>query len=729
MSMKWVSGSLSRAFVLALATVATAPTASLAAGDIDWTRLKNADSEPQNWFTGGRDKDGTYYSPLTLINDKNVDKLGFAWAGDLGTARAQEATPIVVDGVMYASGTWGYVYAVNAATGKELWRYDPDVPGQVGRNPCCDVVNRGVAVFKGKVYVASLDGRLHALDAATGKQIWEVDTIVDHSLTYASTGAPQIAKNVVMIGNAGGDMDFGGVRGYVTAYDLETGQQKWRFFTVPPAPGQPLENPELAIAEKTWDPNRGPIYKGGATVWDGFSYDPDLNLVYFGTGNAAPYDARQLGPKNGDDLFAASIVAVNPDTGRMSWYYQTTPGDHWDYDAVQKMVLANVKIDGKPQRVLMQANKNGFFYVLNAKSGKLLSAKNFSFINWATKVDMKTGRPVLAPASNWYDKPSNVYPSWAGAHTWPPMSYNLKTGLVYIPVVDVPSVWVDMAHNGGSVKYLNGFFSANGVITDDSYDAESMKELFGHMPSLQELKAAHKGKLTRELIRAWDPIKQKPVWEHETSSGMRNYDGGIMSTAGNLVFQGRGSGELWVYAADTGKVLKTIQTGNHIMSAPMTYAVDGVQYVAVQVGYGGTAMATSAIQPSSAALKYENTNRIITFKLGGGEVPTPAPRVDPDFPKPPEQTASVEQIKHGEVKFTEQCVRCHMFGPSITPDLRKLTPETHAEFKNILLHGARSANGMGNFSDLLSESDVEDIHAYLIEQERQGYAEQQAAKK
>lgn len=726
--MKLVSGSLCRVALLALTALCTTSLAQ-AAGDVDLPRLMKADSEPQNWLTGGRDKDGTYFSPLKQINDKNIDQLGFAWADDLGTARAQEATPIVVDGVMYTSGTWGYVYAVNAATGKEMWRYDPEVPGQIGRNPCCDIDNRGVAVYHGKVYVASLDGRLHALDAATGKQVWEVDTIIDHSLTYASTGAPQIAKNVVMIGNAGGDMDFGGVRGYVTAYDLETGAQKWRFFTVPPAPGQPLEHHELKIAEKTWDPNRSPIYKGGATVWDGFSYDPELNLVYFGTGNAAPYDARQLGPKNGDDLFAASIIAVNPDTGRMSWYYQTTPGDHWDYDAVQKMVLANVKIGGKSQRVLMQANKNGFFYVLNAKTGKLISAKNFSFVNWASKIDMKTGRPVVTKDADWYTTPKNVYPSWAGAHTWPPMSYSPQTGLVYIPVVDVPSVWVDLAHNGGTLKYLNGFFTANGVITDDSYDAESMKELFGHMPSLQELKAARKGKLTRELIRAWDPIKQKQVWEHETSSGMRNYDGGIMSTAGNLVFQGRGSGDLVIYAADTGKVLKTIQTGSHIMAAPMTYAVDGVQYVSVQVGYGGTAMATSAIQPSSAALKYENTNRIITLKLGGGDVPTPAPRIDPLFPKPPEVEITQAQIKAGELKFNEQCVRCHMFGPSITPDLRKLSPETHGEFKNILLHGERAPMGMGNFSDLLSETDVENIHAFLIDQERQGYADQESAAK
>ena len=383
----------------ALLLINLAPAGAAApAGAVDAARLQAADSEPQNWFTGGRDKDGTYYSPLTTINADNVKDLGFAWSYDLGTPlRGQEATPIVIDGVLYTSGTWGYVYAVDAATGRELWRYDPKADYQAARNPCCDLVNRGVAVWKGKVYVASVDGRLHALNAATGEKIWEVDTIADHKLPYASTGAPQIAGEVVIIGNAGSDMGRGGVRGYVSAYDLQTGALKWRFYTVPPAVGQPFENPELAAAAKTWDSHRDAQYQGGGTAWDGLAYDPELNLVYFGTANAAPYDLRQLGPAKLDGLYTASIIALHADTGRLAWYYQTTPHDHWDFDADQKMILADLDIDGVPQHVLMQASKNGFFYVLDRKSGKLLSAKNYTYINWASGVDMKTGRPMPTP--------------------------------------------------------------------------------------------------------------------------------------------------------------------------------------------------------------------------------------------------------------------------------------------------------------------------------------------
>jgi quinohemoprotein ethanol dehydrogenase len=689
--------------------------------------MKAAPSEPDNWLAGGRDQDGTYYSPLTRINDKNVGGLGFAWQYDLGTHRGQEATPIVVDGVMYTSGTWGYVYALDAHTGKELWRYDPGAAHLAARNPCCDLVNRGVAVWKGRVYVASVDGRLHALDAATGKRVWEVDTIADHTLPYSSTGAPQIAGHVVVIGNSGADMGHGAVRGYVSAYDVATGALKWRFYTVPPDRGKPYENPELAMADKTWDPQREPQYKGGGTVWDGFAYDPQLNLVYFGTANAAPYDSRQLGPSNLDELFTASILAVDADSGRLAWHYQTTPHDRWDYDAVQKLVMADLTLGGRTRHTITQASKNGFFYVLDRKSGELLSAAAYTYVNWASGVDMKTGRPVPTAQGDWYSGPKNVYPSWAGGHTWHPMSYSLSTHLMYIPVLDVPNVWVDMVHNGGSVTYLDGFFTGNGIMPDDTYDAADLKPLFGPLPDLKSIAASRKEKLVRELIRAWDPVAQRTVWEHETSSGVRGYDGGVMSTAGNLVFQGRGDGKLWVYAADSGKILKTLQTGSHIMAAPMTYAIGGEQFVAVQAGYGGAAITVGTIPPSSAAVAYQNVNRIIVFKLGGPPVPTPPPRVEPPVPKPPAQTASEAHIRAGEIKFIQECSRCHVLGPSSTPDLRRLDPGLQGIFKDIVLRGAVAPTGMERFDDLLSEADVDNIHAYLIDESWKAYKAQEAA--
>jgi quinohemoprotein ethanol dehydrogenase len=574
------------------------------------------------------------------------------------------------------------------------------------------------------VYVASIDGRLFALEAETGKKIWSVDTIIDHSLSYSSGGAPLIAGNAVVIGNSGGDMDSGGVRGYVSAYDLTSGSLHWRFFTVPPAPGKEFEHPELAVAAKTWSPARHPKNAGGATVWDGMTYDPALNLLYFGTGNVAPIEPRKVGEKSTDDLFACSILALNPDTGRMAWYYQTTPGDQWDFDATQKLVLADIRIAGRLQHVLMQANKNGFFYILDRKTGRLLSAKNFTFVNWASSVNLETGRPMVQPRAEYYQRPSNIYPSSVGGHTWQPMSFNPTTGLVYIPVVDASNVLINLPANGGRLKYFNGAFGTSGMMPDDNYDPSASRELFGPLPSLESIRAERPGKLVRELIRAWDPVRQKTVWEHETSSGTRSYDGGVLSTAGNLVFQGRGTGELVAYAADTGVQLKSLKTGSHIMAAPITYAVDGAQYVAVQTGYGGAGIAGS-IPPQSAAQKYDNENRILVFKLDGGTVPLPALSSTAPFPAPPQSTATKAELERGEEKFTEQCARCHALGPNITPDLRKLPPAIHAVFKDIVLKGTFASLGMEGFADILDDNDVDAIHAYLIGEQRRAYEAQQ----
>jgi len=308
------------------------------------------------------------------------------------------------------------------------------------------------------------------------------------------------------------------------------------------------------------------------------------------------------------------------------------------------------------------------------------------------------------------------------------MSYDPARRLVYIPVVDTPSVWVDLVHNGGALPFLDGFFTTNGIFPDDSYEAADLKRLYGPLPDLETLKAERKVKLVRELIRAFDPVGGKIVWEHETSSGMRGYDGGITSTAANLVFQGRGSGGLWVYAGDTGKVLRIIQTGSHIMAAPTTYAVKGVQYVAVQVGYGGTGIAEGPAPPRSAVNKYRNVSRVIALKLGGGAVPPPPARLDEPFDKPPEQTASQAAIDAGEVEFVSECSRCHALGINVTPDLRRLNPGLHAEFKEIVLRGLLAPAGMERFDDILSEQEVENIHAYLIDRSWAAYRAQEAAK-
>jgi quinohemoprotein ethanol dehydrogenase len=702
--------------------------AALAMGDVDGARLHSADLTPRNWYTLGRDQNQTYYSPLAEIGSGNADRLGFAWSYDLGTLRGQEATPIVVDGVMFTSGTWGYVYALDAATGKELWTFDPKADPRAARNPCCDLVNRGVAVWKGKVFVASVDGRLHALDAKTGTVLWQADTIIDHTLPYSSTGAVYIAGDLAMIGNSGADMEEGGVRGYVSAYHVDTGELAWRFYTVPGAPGEPPEDEAMALAASTWNPGRPAKFKGGGTVWDGFAYDPKARLLYFGTANPTPYDLRLLGGPPGDALFTASIVALDADTGRLAWHYQTTPGDRWDFDAVQKLILADLEISGATVPVIMQANKNGFFYVLERRTGRFLSAQNFTYVNWATEIDPASGRPRLAAKGDWFSGPKMVYPSWAGGHSWPPMSFSPQTGLVYIPAIDAPSVWIDLSRKDGKVNAINGFFTTLGLFPDDTYDAQALKPYFGPMPDREGLEASREVKLVRELIRAWDPRAQKLIWEHETSSGRRGYDGGVMSTGGNLVVQGRGNGELWVYAADTGKVLKTIETGSHMMAAPMTYAVNGIQYIAIQAGYGGTGMGVGSIPPTSAALKYENRNRILAFKLDGGAVPKPPARKIKPFPEPPVRRSSAAEIEAGEIKFIEQCSRCHTLAPNITPDLRKMRPEVHDLFNEIVLRGVFSARGMASFADILGADDAENIHAYLIDQSWQAFRHQEANK-
>lgn len=683
------------------------------------------------WRYVGGDEAGTWFSSLADINDSNAAQLGFAWAYDMGTERGQEATPLVIDGVMYTSGVWGIVYALNATTGEVLWTFHPGIDPASARNACCDTVNRGVAVRDGVVFVASEDGRLHALDAKTGAEKWSADTIIDRArFTYASTGAVLLTSDSVVIGNSGADLGDGATRGYISAWDIRTGAFKWRFFTVPPAPGQPFEHPELEMAAKSWAPDHDGRYQNGGTVWDGLSYDAETDQIVFGTANASPYSRVKNASERHDDLFNASIVAVNAKTGRMNWYYQETPGDAWDYDAVQKFVFANLPVGGgESRRVVMQASKNGFFYTLDLKTGKLLAADPFAYVNWAKGVDLATGRPVFTEVADYSTKPKNVYPSWAGAHTWNPMSFSPKTGLVYIPTVDQPNVMVNLEANNGKLRHLEGFFNANGIIPDDTYDEATLSRLFGPLPTKAELqKERGKTSLVREVLKAWDPVARKVVWEQVTSDRNRGYDGGVLSTAGNIVVQGRGDGTLRVYNATTGAELASIQTGSHIMAAPMTYRIGGVQYIAVQVGYGGVGI-SYPITPADIAYRNRNTNRILVFKLGGGPVPQPELRPDPfTYPAPPPSRATAAKIAHGEAKFTEFCSRCHMFGPGVTPDLSRLPKDIHGMFNDIVLGGALAGNGMAPMGDMVSKYDVEAIHAYLIDTQRKGYGAQRKKK-
>jgi quinohemoprotein ethanol dehydrogenase len=718
----------SAALVLAVAGCgrgpATPPAATVApkAGQVDAARLAAAANEPGQWFTGGRDGAGTYYSPLARIDRGNVGRLGLAWQFLLETNRGLEATPLVIDGVMYAVGNWGRVYALDARTGQERWRFVPPVDGQWGRHACCDVVNRGLAVWAGRVYVGATDGWLYALDAADGRVVWKADTLLgrDRHVPYTITGAPLIAGDKVVIGNGGADF---GVRGYVTAYDLATGTMKWRFFTVPrdPALG-PQDQPHLEAAAATWDPKSQWSAGGGGTVWDGMAYDPALDLVYLGTGNASPYDQRVRSPRGGDNLYLASIVAVKGGDGTLAWHYQQVPGERWDYTSTAKMILADLELGGRTRHVLMQAPKDGFFYVLDRATGELLSAKNYTFVNWTKGIDPKTGRPIPNPAAEYATGPKLVYPSQAGGHNWHPMSYSPQTGLVYIPAIDAPMIYVDTSKR--PVGEVQGAFTVPGLFPE-GYDPKALAPLFGAMPSLDELAARAGGPRppqSRGELRAWDPVQGKVVW---SVPGASFWDGGVLSTGGGLVFRGDTAGAFLVYDAKDGALLKRIETGSSILAAPMSYEIDGTQYVAVMAGYGGGG--GGAFPPGSAAWTYGNQGRILVFRLDGAPVPLPAKVVDPPFPAPPPSTASAADVARGAVLYNRYCGRCHAFGRGYIPDLRRMSAATHENFYRIVLEGAYVPKGMARWDDVLSHADAEAIYAYLVSETATAYAAQQTA--
>lgn len=713
------------------ATVASVSAADppAAAGRVDAARLVAAVGERGQWLTTGRDLTGAYYSPLTSINRDNVKQLGFAWEFRLGTRRGLEATPLVVDGIMYAPGNWGTVFALDATSGKPLWTFDPKSDPQVARYEQNDVVNRGVVVWKGKVYVVSADCRLIALDAAQGTVMWQVDTMIDHKEPYVCSGAPQLAGSVIVVGNSGADTSAGGLRGYVSAYDLDTGSFRWRFYTVPSLrEGHP--SPEMVAAAATWDPKRDPTYGGGGNVWNGMAFDPKLGLVYLGTGNAAPYGAPRDATGTGtDNLYAASIVALHADSGRLAWHFQTTPGDRWDFDASATMVLADLKIDGRERATLLQANKNGYFYVLDRATGKPIVAKAFSYMNWSSGLD-QSFRPVLTPSAEYHSSPKLIYPSVQGAHSWPPMAFSPRTRLAYIPSIDAPSFLVDLTRNpGASIGFVDE--ATDGVayvVPDRDFDPATWKPIVGNLPKVPATNPKTGKTLVRSSIKAWDPVAGRVVWEQQTSDGYMLVDGGTLATAGDVVFAGREDGTFVAYDALSGSVLKLLNTGTPIMAAPMTYEVGGTQYVAVMAAHGGGYLGSFM---GTAAMKYVNEGRVIAFRIGGAsDVPKPPVRFDEPFRQPPPLTASPTKVATGLELFNVWCARCHSLGvPGVTPDLSRLRDgiDNLAVFQAIVLKGAFLARGMARFDDVLSPADTEALHAYLVDQAVQAYKHQSAA--
>ncbi len=656
---------------------------------VDGQRLLDADAEPGAWMTHGRTYSEQRFSPLDAINTGNVANLGLAWFADLDTNRGQEATPIMVDGVIYVSTAWSKVKAYDAKSGKALWSFDPEVPGEWAVNACCDVVNRGVAVWEGKVFVGTIDGRLIALDSKTGNKLWDVNTI-DRSKPYTITGAPRVVKGKVLIGNGGGEF---GVRGYVSAYDAGTGEMAWRFYTVPGNPADGFEAPILEEAAKTWSGEWWRI-GGGGTVWDSMSYDPQLDLLYIGVGNGSPWNHSFRSESKGDNLFLTSIVALDPDDGSYKWHYQATPGETWDHTATQQMILADLAIDGAQRKVLMQVPKNGFFYVLDRETGKLISAQNVTEIAWATHVDLATGRPVETPAAryNLTGKPFRSTHNPNGVHTWHSMAFSPQTGLVYVPIHGTPFEYgapkeftpVKLTTN------LGADFSSNAGI-DPKW---AMENTYGR-------------------LIAWDPVAQKEVWRVERA-GQAN--GGALATAGGLVFQGTGSGQFTALDAATGKELWSAPTQTGVIAAPISYAIGDEQYVAIMVGTGGSwAMIGGDGNMKGYALP--NVSRLLVYKLGGNLQLPQAPVMQRPPLDPPPATASADLAGRGAPLYETWCGSCHgagVVGVGLLPDLRR-TPllRTPDQFEAVVIGGARKHNGMASFAQVMDKDDVQAILAYV----------------
>jgi quinohemoprotein ethanol dehydrogenase len=662
---------------------------------VDAARLVGADNEPGNWMSYSRNYSEQRFSPLDQINAGNVGNLKLAWYYDLDTSRGQEATPLVVDGVMYASTAWSLVKALDAKTGRLLWSYDPKVPREILIKICCDAVNRGVAVWKGKVFVGTLDGRLIALDGASGKPVWSVQTF-DKSKPYTITSAPRAINDKIIIGNSGSEY---GVRGYISAYDSGTGRLLWRFYTVPGDPSKPFESPILKKAAKTW---HGEWWKagGGGTVWGAIAYDPELDLIYFGTANGVEWVQKYRSPGGGDNWFLTSILAVKASNGQYAWHYQVVPGDVWDYDTTQDMVLADLTINGRARKVLMHASKDGFFYILDRQSGELISAKPFVPVTWAKGIDLKTGRPIENPAAR-YDRTGNaieISPHPNGAHNWQPMAFNPRTGLVYIPAQEESlNFAVDTTYKRSPIGINIGL------------------SLSAAPPPTEP--AAKKAAWDREkgYLLAWDPVRQRAVWR---AQHLGPWNGGVLTTAGDLVFQGDAAGNFNVYRADNGEKLWSMPVQTAVMAGPMSYEVGGEQYLAVLAGWGGGYAILGGELSKKSGNHEHNLGRILAFKLGG-TASLPAVPIEPaKVLNPPVQTADAATIDSGRKLYGHYCLVCHgsdVVSGGVNPDLRYSGFLGNDGWFKIVLEGALKGQGMVSFRQVLDHQKAAAIRSYVIQ--------------
>jgi quinohemoprotein ethanol dehydrogenase len=637
-------------------------------------------SRSVNWLGHGGSSDETSYSPLDQIDTANVDKLRLAWFLDLPDERMLQATPLAVDGVLYFTGSYVMVYAVDAVSGKLLWKFDPEIWAHGPQKLRFALpANRGAAYADGRVFVGTLDGRLIALGAKTGKLLWSVETTKPESV-QTITGAPRVFNGKVIIGNGGSDFN---ARGYVTAYDAATGRQLWRFYAAPGSPDENRGDPAMERAAMTWN---GEFWKTGTGggPWDSITFDSVLNRIYIGTGNAAPYDPEVRSPGGGDNLYTASIVALDADTGKYVWHYQVNPRDSWDFDSTQQITLADLVIDGQRRQVLMQAPKNGFLYVLDRTTGKLISAGKIGKVTWADHIDLATGRAVEEKNIRYQEGEVTIWPSPVGAHNWQSMSFSPKTGLLYIPYMQLGESYAKSAGESGSLGGLK-----MSMVKAEPQDG--------------------KGALV-----AYDPVRQKARWKVQHTYF---WNGGVMATSGGLVFQGAADGYFSAYDDLTGQRVWRFNAGLGMISAPISYSVGGRQYVSILVGYGSS---NSLGDLMNAGWKYgAQPRRLLTFALGGKAVLPPS--APPDMVVHPVDDVSVKideaDVAPGQILFTINCAGCHglnvISAGAPAPDLRESALALDRESLRSIVHdGTLLQRGMPRF-DKFDATELRQIYAYI----------------
>ena len=674
----------------------TVSAAEMNQGNVTDERVINSSSaEPGSWLTYGQNFKEQRFSELTQINTNTITRLGLAWAKQVGDYNMRmQGTPLVVDGVMYVSNGWSVIYALDATTGEEIWKYDPEVDRSYIRLACCGPAhNRGVAVYEGKVFVGTFDGRLIAVDANTGKEVWDVDTWIPEGLgRFNITGAPRAAAGKVYIGQGSGES--GHRRGYVTAYDADTGQVAWRFFLVPGDPSQPFEHPEMELAAQTWG-GEWWKYGGGGTAWNSLVYDEEFNSLYIGVGNGAPWPREIRSPGGGDDLFLSAIVSVDVETGRMNWYYQTTPGDNWDYSSAMDMTLGEIEFGGEMRKVVLQAPKNGFFYVIDREDGELLRALPYTDgIDWATHVDMETGRPVENPDVVYESEPQWIMPANSGAHNWEPQSWDNELGLMYFYYHDIANFY---SLDEGFVETGEYEIRERGLSLgwgEGEYRRRLIEEA-GPRPESQA------------FIGAFDPITGGYKWRHELES---DYNGGVVATRGGLLFHPEGTGEFSARDTNDGQLLWRYKApGTFRSTSVMTYEVEEDQYVATMMN-------------GNRAIDLGGT--VLVFKLDGNlDLPIPD-IVQSSVPDLPDDVFSVTQISEGDDIYHAQCASCHggIGIPNevaiVAPDLRLMTLSSHQAMTDIVLGGSRADRGMPEFKDAVTPDQLNAIRAFIIEQAR-----------